>query len=580
MCKRGIMMRNLMSHVRNYRIPVLGSVISLIIAAFCSLLQPWRLQDTLNCLMKNDAAGIKRYGIFLLLLAAIGVVCGILNIWFAAKTAQGVTSDVREQLYRKIQSFSFSNIEKFSVGTLIVRLINDMNQVTNIIMTTLMQVLRMPIILIGSFVMGIVTLPRYWWVQILLLLIVSLVLFFVFPSLDKLFSKYQVWFDECNTVARESMQGVRVVKSFNRQDQETEKFTASSNELNQLNIKIGYVFSILMPAFTLVVCIGTALIVYLVGKNIGLYPKDISAISSYVGYLSQMLSNLAFGGMMLAQYSRGLVSLKRIDEVIETEPDLKFNHEESNVDLKGSVEFDDVSFKYPGSSKETLSHVSFKVDPGETVGIVGRTGSGKSTLVSLLVRLYDPTSGTIRLGGCDLRDVNERKLRKMAALVQQKALLFSGTIADNLRQGDEDATEEDMERAIEISQAKEFIDKYPDRFEHVVEERSANFSGGQQQRLSIARGIIGKPKVLILDDSTSALDAESEKKVQAGLEQKLGDATVFIIAEKIFSVMHADKILVMDDGKIKAMGTHEELLLTSPLYQEIYETQRAREGGI
>lgn len=573
-------MRNLMSHVRNYRIPVLGSVISLIIAAFCSLLQPWLLQDTLNCLMKNDAAGIKRYGIFLLLLAAIGVVCGILNIWFAAKTAQGVTSDVREQLYRKIQSFSFSNIEKFSVGTLIVRLINDMNQVTNIIMTTLMQVLRMPIILIGSFVMGIVTLPRYWWVQVLLLLIVSLVLFFVFPSLDKLFSKYQVWFDECNTVARESMQGVRVVKSFNRQDQETEKFTASSNELNQLNIKIGYVFSILMPAFTLVVCIGTALIVYLVGKNIGLYPKDISAISSYVGYLSQMLSNLAFGGMMLAQYSRGLVSLKRIDEVIETEPDLKFNHEESNVDLKGSVEFDDVSFKYPGSSKETLSHVSFKVDPGETVGIVGRTGSGKSTLVSLLVRLYDPTSGTIRLGGCDLRDVNERKLRKMAALVQQKALLFSGTIADNLRQGDEDATEEDMERAIEISQAKEFIDKYPDRFEHVVEERSANFSGGQQQRLSIARGIIGKPKVLILDDSTSALDAESEKKVQAGLEQKLGDATVFIIAEKIFSVMHADKILVMDDGKIKAMGTHEELLLTSPLYQEIYETQRAREGGI
>lgn len=574
------MMRNLMSHVRNYRIPVLGSVISLIIAAFCSLLQPWLLQDTLNCLMKNDAAGIKRYGIFLLLLAAIGVVCGILNIWFAAKTAQGVTSDVREQLYRKIQSFSFSNIEKFSVGTLIVRLINDMNQVTNIIMTTLMQVLRMPIILIGSFVMVIVTLPRYWWVQILLLLIVSLVLFFVFPSLDKLFSKYQVWFDECNTVARESMQGVRVVKSFNRQDQETEKFTASSNKLNQLNIKIGYVFSILMPAFTLVVCIGTALIVYLVGKNIGLYPKDISAISSYVGYLSQMLSNLAFGGMMLAQYSRGLVSLKRIDEVIETEPDLKFNHEESNVDLKGSVEFDDVSFKYPGSSKETLSHVSFKVNPGETVGIVGRTGSGKSTLVSLLVRLYDPTSGTIRLGGCDLRDVNERKLRKMAALVQQKALLFSGTIADNLRQGDENATEEDMERAIEISQAKEFIDKYPDRFEHFVEERSANFSGGQQQRLSIARGIIGKPKVLILDDSTSALDAESEKKVQAGLEQKLGDATVFIIAEKIFSVMHADKILVMDDGKIKAMGTHEELLLTSPLYQEIYETQRAREGGI
>lgn len=575
-------MRNLMIHVRDYRSAVIGSVVSLVIASACSLFQPWLLQGTLNSLMAGDTGGIERYGVLLLALAVIGVICGVFNIWFAARTAQGVTSDIREQLYRKIQSFSFSNIEKFSAGTLIVRLINDMNQVTNIIMTTLMQVLRMPVVLVGAFIMGIVTLPRYWWLQVILMIVVSAVLFCVFPLLDRMFSKYQVWFDECNTVARESMQGVRVVKSFNRQDGETEKFSSASDRMNDLNIKIGYVFSAIMPAFTLVVCIGTAAVVYLVGRNIGMYPKDISAISSYVGYLNQMLSNLAFGGMMLAQYSRGLVSLKRIDEVLETEPELEFisADEDEGKEPDGSVEFDDVSFRYPGSERNTLSHVSFRVSPGETVGIVGKTGSGKSTLVSLLVRLYDPTEGKISFGGRNLKDISEKKLRSTMSLVQQKAMLFSGTIADNLRQGDEKATEADMERAAEISQAMEFIDKFPDRFEHVVEERSANFSGGQQQRLSIARGVIGHPKVLILDDSTSALDAESEKKVQEGLECELGDTTVFVIAEKIFSVMHADKILVMDDGQVKACGTHGELLATSPLYREIYSTQKAREEGL
>ena len=246
--------------------------------------------------------------------------------------------------------------------------------------------------------------------------------------------------------------------------------------------------------------------------------------------------------------------------------------------MSGDVEFDDVSFAYPNAKDETLKHVSFKVKQGETIGIIGATGSGKSTLAQLMTRLYDPTAGTVKVGGVDLKHVNESSLRKAVALVLQKALLFSGTIADNLRQGDRKATPTDFKWATDIAQASEFVEQYTDLYEHQVEERSANLSGGQKQRLSIARGVVGKPKVLILDDSTSALDARSEKKVKEALEQKLNDTTLFIIAEKIFSVMDADRILVLDQGEVKAFDTHEKLLETSELYREIYQTQRAKGG--
>lgn len=280
----------------------------------------------------------------------------------------------------------------------------------------------------------------------------------------------------------------------------------------------------------------------------------------------------------MAMYARGFISLGRIKEVLETKPDLTFDPNAPKQTLSGDVEFDDVSFAYPNAKDETLKHVSFKVKQGETIGIIGATGSGKSTLAQLMTRLYDPTAGTVKVGGVDLKHVNESSLRKAVALVLQKALLFSGTIADNLRQGDRKATPTDFKWATDIAQASEFVEQYTDLYEHQVEERSANLSGGQKQRLSIARGVVGKPKVLILDDSTSALDARSEKKVKEALEQKLNDTTLFIIAEKIFSVMDADRILVLDQGEVKAFDTHEKLLETSELYREIYQTQRAKGG--
>lgn len=273
----------------------------------------------------------------------------------------------------------------------------------------------------------------------------------------------------------------------------------------------------------------------------------------------------------------GGVSLKRIKEVLETQPDVVFKDDAPAEELDGEVEFDNVTFTYPDADKPILKNISFKVKSGEMVGIVGATGSGKSSLAQLLPRLYDPTEGTVRIGGHDLRDVNEKSLRDTVSYVLQRAILFSGTIASNLRQGKADATNYELERASQIAQAQEFISRYKDTFDHEVEERSSNFSGGQKQRLSIARGVVGKPKILILDDSTSALDAKSEKLVQEALEKELKDTTTFIIAEKIVSVMNADKIIVLDNGRLVAQGTHQELLENSPIYQEIYATQKARE---
>lgn len=570
-------MEILKPHLKNYLGAILGAVISIIVAAGASLLQPRILQFILDNLLKNDRQAMFKEGMLLIALAVIGVIAGILNVYFAARVAQGVTSDLRQQTYEKIQTFSLSNIEKFSASTLVVRLINDMNQVLNVVMTTFMQVLRMPIMIIGAFVMGIVTIPRFWWLQVAMFLAVLLVIGLTFPQLGKMFDRYQKKLDRSNTIAKEAMQGIRVIKSFNQQTNEEKRFGEVADDMNDLNIKIGYVFSCLLPAFFLVCNVGITAVVYLVGINVENNPGELAAITSYIGYLMQMLFTLAFGGMTMAMYARGFVSLGRIKEVLDTKPDLTFDPKAPEVELDGAVEFDNVSFVYPGAEHETLKNISFKVASGESIGVIGATGSGKSTLAQLMTRLYDPTSGVVKVGGVDLREVNEASLRKAVSLVLQKALLFSGKISDNLRQGDRNATTKDFRWAAKISQAAEFVERYDDQYEHQVEERSANFSGGQKQRLSITRGVVGKPKVLILDDSTSALDAKSEKRVKEALEKELTQTTTFVIAEKIFSVMDADKIMVLDQGQLIALGSHQELLATSQVYREIYETQRAKD---
>lgn len=570
-------MQILKPHFKNYRKEIILAVITILVSAFATLWQPRLLENIQKAILADNHDTVLRDGIGLVVLGLLAIIAGIFNVYYAAKIAQGITSDLREETYAKIQSFSFGNIEKFSSGSLVVRLINDMNQVMNMMMILFMQLLRMPIILMGSFVLSIVTIPHYWWAPVLMLALMMGVGFIVIQNMNQLFAKFQKYMDKISTRVKENLQGVRVVKSFNQGENEIKRFNKTSDSLNELNIKIGYWISTIMPAFMLIAYLVIALVVFLVGRSANLNPTDVAVVSPYVSYILTLLFAILIGGFVIMNFTRGMVSLSRIKEVLDTEPDVQFNPNASAAPEKGSIEFDNVSFTYPDGDKPTLKNISFKVKPGEMVGIVGATGSGKSTLAQLIPRLYDPTEGMIKIGGKDLKTIGEKALRNTVSMVLQKAILFSGTIASNLRQGKEDATDYELKRASEIAQAQEFVGQYPDEFDHEVEERSANFSGGQKQRLSIARGVIGQPPILILDDSTSALDAKSEKLVQEALEHDLKDTTTVIIAEKIVSVMNADKILVLDDGKLVAEGTHEELLKTSPIYQDIYRTQKAKE---
>ncbi|WP_423479652.1 ABC transporter ATP-binding protein/permease [Ligilactobacillus salivarius] len=570
-------MQILMAHFKNYKKEVLSAIISIFIVAFVAVWQPRLLQYVLTAIVQDNQVEVRNYGIQLIILALVGIIAGIVNVYSAARVAQGVTSDLREEVYTKIQNFSFGNIEKFSTGSLVVRLINDMNQVTNMIMTIFMQVFRVPLILIGAFILGIITVPRLWWLEVLMVVLIMGITGIIFKKMGSLFDRVQDLMDKINTQAKENLQGVRVVKSFNQEGQEIDKFNQTSDNLNNVNLKIGYLFSTVIPSFELIAYVIIAATIYLIGGSILDHPSDIAVISSYVTYIMQLLYAIMIGSFVMSIFARGGVSLKRIKEVLETQPDVVFKDDAPAEELDGDVEFDNVTFAYPDADKPILKNISFKVKSGEMVGIVGATGSGKSSLAQLLPRLYDPTEGTVRIGGHDLRDVNEKSLRDTVSYVLQRAILFSGTIASNLRQGKADATNYELERASQIAQAQEFISRYKDTFDHEVEERSSNYSGGQKQRLSIARGVVGKPKILILDDSTSALDAKSEKLVQEALEKELKNTTTFIIAEKIVSVMNADKIIVLDNGRLVAQGTHQELLKNSPIYQEIYATQKARE---
>ena len=570
-------MRLLKPYFKGYKLDLTIAVLTVTIMAISMLLQPTLLTNIVQAISDDNIDKVNQIGLKLLVIAGIGLIAGIINTIFAARASQGIASDVREAAYRKIQTFSFGNIEQYSVGNLVVRLTNDITQIQSILMMGLQPLLRMPILFVGGFILAVHSIPALWWVIVVMVILVGAVSAVVMGNMGKRFGMIQGLIDRVNAKAKENLQGVRVVKSFNQEDNEQKRFNEVSDELNGVNLQIGYLFSIIVPAFMF---IGQGLMVvaiYFVGNMVGSEPKMLAQITGFTNYLMIIMQSIIIGGMMMTFAARGFVSMGRIQEIMNTEPDLQYK-DVPEQDLSGAVEFDDVSFTYPGDDKPTLKHISFAVQPGEMIGIVGATGSGKSTMAQLIPRLFDPTEGTVKVGGVDLKDTNESSLRKTVSFVLQRATLFSGKISDNLRQGKADAQEADMKRAAQIAQAAEFVERYEDTYEHVVEERSSNFSGGQKQRLSIARGVIGDPKILILDDSTSALDAKSEKLVKEALDHDLQDTTTFIIAEKISSVINADRILVLEDGELVAEGAHKDLVETSPIYQEIYKTQKAQEA--
>ena len=566
----------LFQKIKAYKWQALASLIMTGLMVTSSLLQPRYLQEVLEALLTGDNEAIYNIGFWLILVALIGLVAGGINVVLAAYIAQGVSSDLREDAFRKIQTFSYANIEKFNAGNLVVRMTNDINQIQNVVMMTFQILFRLPILFIGSFILAVVTLPSLWWVLVLMVVLIVAMTGLMMGMMGPRFAKFQTLLERINAIAKENLRGVRVVKSFVREKDQFNKFTQVSDELLGENLYIGYAFSIVQPVMMLISYGAVFLSIWLVAGMAESDPSVVGSIASFVNYLSQIIFTIVMVGFLGNSVTRAMISLRRIREILDTEPAMTFKNVEDE-DLEGSLSFENVTFTYPNDEEPILKDVSFDIAAGEMVGVVGATGAGKSTLAQLIPRLFDPQQGSIKIGGKDIRTVSEGTLRKTVSIVLQKAILFSGTIADNLRQGKGDATVSEMERAARIAQASEFISRMDLAFESPVEERGTNFSGGQKQRMSIARGIVSNPKILIFDDSTSALDAKSERLVQEALNKDLKGTTTIIIAQKISSVVHADKILVLDQGRLIGQGKHADLVATNPVYREIYETQKGKE---
>ncbi|WP_316383460.1 ABC transporter ATP-binding protein [Enterococcus faecium] len=569
-------MKLILRHAKKYKVAVFISLLSVAVMVAAALWQPKLLQQVLEAIITEDNDEMKTIGIYLISLALLGLAAGVTNTIFSAKVAQGVSADIREEAFRKIQTFSFGNIEQFSAGNLVVRLTNDITQIQNLVMISLQSLFRIPFLFIGAFILAMITMPQLWWIIVALIVTVFLITALSFTRMGKHFMIIQKLIDRVNSIAKENLLGIRVVKSFVQEENQLKSFSKVSEDLTKHNIIVGTLFSVMIPSFMLAANLAVVGAIFFVSDLVKDDPTLIGGIASFMNYLMQIMMAIIIGGMMMMMTSRAAVSLKRIAEILDAEPDLTYL-DVPEQELTGSVTFDHVSFRYPGEDTDTLKDISFSIKPGEMVGIVGATGAGKSTLAQLIPRLFDPTEDKVEVGGVDLRQVNEKSLRQTVSFVLQKAILFSGTIAQNLRQGKKNATEKEMEHASSIAQAKEFIEKLSDRYEAPIEERSSNFSGGQKQRLSITRGVIGNPKILILDDSTSALDARSEKLVREALDRDLKGTTTIVIAQKIASVVKADRILVLDEGRLVGEGTHEELVAGNRVYQEIFETQKGTE---
>lgn len=562
--------------ILRYKWHALTSVVLTSIVVITTLLQPSYLKDVLTAVLLNDQDEIFRVGKILLVIAGIGLLAGLANTINAAKIAQGVSADIRENTFRKIQSFSYANIEEFNAGNLVVRMTNDVTQIQNLTMMLFTILLRVPLLFIGAFIMAVRTLPELWWMIIVMVILIVAIMAIVMGQMGPRFGKFQTLMDRMNSIVKENLRGIRVVKSFVQEKNQYDKFKEVSNELLDLNIFIGYGFSILQPLMMFISYMAIFASLYLVSGMVDTNIEAVGGFTSFMSYLMQIMFAIIMTSFMGMQASRAAISIKRIAEVLNTEPAMTFV-DVPDEELNGSIVFDNVTFTYPHDTEPTLKNISFEIESGQMVGVVGATGAGKSTLAQLIPRLFDPQEGSIFIGGRDVKEVNKNTLRNTVSIVLQKAILFSGTIADNLRQGAPGADLLRLERAAGIAQAKEFIDRLDETYESKVEERGNNFSGGQKQRISIARGVIGEPKVLVLDDSTSALDAKSEKLVQEALNHELKATTTVIVAQKISSVIKADKILVLDEGRLIGEGTHAELVANNAIYREIYETQKGRE---
>lgn len=572
-------MKTTLKYYRPYILPIVLIIAFLFGQAMCELALPGYMSDIINNgIVKQDMGYIRHTGLIMIAVAAATVVCAIMGSLLASRAAARSSRDIRRALFRKVTAFSAAELNDFSTASLITRSTNDVQMVQQATVMILRLACFAPIMGIGAVIKALNTsVSLSWTIGIALLVILGIMTVSFFLVLPK-FQVLQTKLDKLNLLMKERLSGVLVIRAFNTEKSEEKRFDIANRDLTKINMFTNKAMSFMMPMLMFVMNGVSILIVWAGAHLVNDGSLMIGDMLAYLQYAMHVIMSFLFITMMFIMIPRAIVSAKRIGEVLDVEPSIEDPEMPETVeDHRGVVEFNHVSFSYPDAEKEVLEDISFTAGPGRTTAIIGGTGSGKSTLISLIPRFYDATEGSVRVDGKDVRDITQHELRDQIGYVPQKGLLFSGTIASNLQYGKEDAIEAEMLEAAETAQAMDFIREKEHGLDEEVAQGGTNVSGGQKQRLSIARALVKKPKICIFDDSFSALDFKTDKALREALKEKVGDSTIIIVAQRINTIIDADQILVLDEGRLAGKGTHDELMQTCDVYREIALSQLSEE---
>ena len=568
-------MRKLFKYLKPYAMSVAVVLVLIFFQSLSDLYLPTLMSDIVNKgIFSGDTNYIIRVGGKMLLVAAVGTACAVLASHLSSKISSGFGKILRKEVFSKVESFSLNEFNNIGTASLITRTTNDITQIQQVLLIIFRMMVSAPMMCIGGIIMAVSKDAKLSLVLVAVLPIIALLIYVIANKGIPLFKAMQIKIDKLNLVVREELTGIRVIRAFNRSDHEKDRFNKANYDLTQNAVKVNRIMAALMPLMMLIINFTTIAIIWFGAKRVDGGNMQIGDLMAFIQYAMQILFSLIMVSMMFVMIPRASASADRINEVLDVNPEIKDVETTKNADDKrGFIEFNNVTFSYPGAEKPVISNISFKAKPGETVAVIGGTGSGKSTLINLIPRFYDIQSGNILVDGVDIKEMSQESLRAKIGFVPQKAVLFTGTISENIRYGKEDATDEEVRHAAETSQSMEFIEKMEDGFDSVIAQGGTNVSGGQKQRLSIARALVRKPEIYIFDDSFSALDFKTDAKLRAALKKETKDSTMIIVAQRVSTVMNADKIIVLDEGKIAGIGTHKELLNTCEVYHEIVSSQ-------
>lgn len=560
--------------MKYWKIGIFAPIFMLVEVAV-DLFQPLIMQQIIDVGIKQQNIQlIVQYAGAMILLTLVGFIGGGGSGVFSTISSQSAGANIREDLFEKVQTLTFKNIDDLETGHLITRLTNDVVQIQQFFNMLLRMMIRAPFMMLGSVILTFYVSVRYGIILVGMIFVLIAIIAAVIMKARPLFKKVQKAVDDVNSVMLENLKGIRVVKAFVRQDYETEKFDKVNTELRDLQVSAMKKFAIIIPVITLTLNLGIVGVLWIGGYDVVAGSSSVGEIVAVINYITRLLFAMMMLGMIFYQVSRAGASADRINEVLDLEPEIKDTYSEEHSEIKGKIAFENVSFSYSSECDDlVLSDISFEVNPGETMAILGATGSGKSTLVQLIPRFYDISGGAIKVDDMDIKDIPTNHLRESIAYVQQSALIFSGSIAANIAYGESKVDVAYVLSAASDAEAKDFILEKPDGLDTVIGQRGVNLSGGQKQRISIARALAHKPRILILDDSTSAVDVQTEVRIQETLRTKYSDTTVILVAQRISSVLDADRIIVLDEGRIVGEGTHDELIESNAVYQDIYDSQ-------